>query len=150
MKRAVLLLFLAPSLWGAISCTTIDATGYSADQITLVQSLAVELGAAAGTYVGTASVSKSGTNVTVCFDSPSFTVATVITAMTLTNQYITDNAARLAGAAQVAAWVVELGTTTTAAVNAYQNFGSLTQAQINQVTRGLMRILWLRQQLGID
>lgn len=151
IKTVLVLLLATTSVFAANVCTTINATGYSQNQINLVLALAAQLGAAAGTYTGSPSVTQSGTDVSVCFDSPSFNVETVITTTTLTNQYQADNAARNAAKAQWDAWETELSTTTTALNSArIAGVNNLTAQQQRDVIQGVLQWLWLRQKLGID
>lgn len=152
MKKLIAMLFIAPSLYAAQQCTTLDASAYSNEQINHAPMFAHQIAVALDNTAAFPSMTYDAQKrITICFDNVSFDVVANITIPALVNKYNAQKAAEAAYLAQVNAWIVQLSTTTTALNNArIAGFKNLTPANQAAVVQGILDWHYLRIQLGID
>lgn len=141
MKKLALLLLLAGPAYAAQQCVTLDGSSFTQDQINLSVALAYELGFAQNNATQAPTVTQNGTQVTYCFQDPTFNVATVITVQNLKAQYQTDQAGRDAAKVIEDGWKLELSTTAAAASSAWTNWATLTAGQKDTAAKSMVRII---------
>lgn len=152
MKKLIALLLIAPSLYAAQQCTTLDGSAYSTEQINHAPMFAHQIAVALDNTSAFPSMTYDAQKqITICFNNVSFDVVANITIPALVNKYNAQKAAEAAYVAQVNAWAVQLATTTTALNNArvagFKNLSAVNQAATVQ---GLLDREYLKIQLGID
>jgi len=152
MKKLIALLLIAPSLYAAKQCATLDGSAYSMEQINhapmFAHQIAIPLDNTAKFPSMTYDAQK---RMTICFDDVSFDVVANITIPAIVTKYNAQKAADAAYLAQQAAWTVQFATTTTALNNArVTGFKNLTAANQAATVQGLLDREYLKIQLGID
>jgi hypothetical protein len=146
-SKVIPLLLLASALWSDDSCTVLQVAQFTPDQITKARPLAYGVAQANGlNQVPTSNL--NGTELTLCFNDVVFDT-TLISTTSLVNFYSNNPASLTTLTGQINSYETELSTTTAAIIAAYPNFNSLTQTQINQGVKMIVRVLWLRQLLGL-